>query len=90
MAEQRPAGSSGPSPAQERSTQVRDTAQEVSTQVSETVRQVSETASEYAEQGREQIEQVGQYLEDHIREKPLKSVLIAAGVGVLLGLLWKR
>jgi ElaB/YqjD/DUF883 family membrane-anchored ribosome-binding protein len=90
MAEQRPAGSSGTSPAQERSTQVRDKAQEVSAQVSDTARQVSETTSDYYEQGRAQIEHVGQYLEDRIREKPLQSVLMAAGMGMLVAFLWKH
>jgi ElaB/YqjD/DUF883 family membrane-anchored ribosome-binding protein len=31
-----------------------------------------------------------QYLEDTIRTKPLQSVLLAAGVGLLIALLWKR
>jgi len=90
MAEHRPAGSTGPSPSQERRTQGCDTTQEVRTQGRDPARHVSETASVYAEQGREQIEHAGQYLEEHIREKPLKAALIAAGIGVLLGLLWKR
>jgi ElaB/YqjD/DUF883 family membrane-anchored ribosome-binding protein len=90
MAEQRPAGSRGTSPAQERSPQVRDKAQEVSAQVSDTARQVSETASAAYEQGREQIEHVGQYLEDHIRDKPLQSVVMAAGIGMLIAFLWRR
>ena len=29
-------------------------------------------------------------LEDYVREQPLKAVLMAAGVGVLLGIIWKR
>jgi ElaB/YqjD/DUF883 family membrane-anchored ribosome-binding protein len=90
MAEQRPAGSSGTSPAQERSIQVRDKAQEVSAQVSDTAQQVSDTASDYYEQGRKQLEHVGQYLEDHIREKPLQSVLMAAGIGMLIAFLRKH
>ena len=85
MAEQRPPGSSGPSPAQER-----DQAHEVSTQVRETGRQVAQTASASYEQGREQLEQVGQSLEENIRAKPLESVLIAAGIGLFLAFLWKR
>ena len=90
MAEQRPGGSREQSPAQETRMQVRDTAQEVSAQVSDTARQVSETASAYYAQGREKIGEVEHYLEDNIRTKPLQSVLLAAGVGLLLGLLWKR
>ena len=64
--------------------------QAVSAQVSETARHIGETASAYDAQGREQIEDVGQYLEEHIRTKPLQSVVMAAGVGLLVGLLWKR
>ena len=90
MADQRPAGSSGTSPAQERSTQVYDKAQEVSAQVSDTARQVSETTSDYYEQGRKQIEHMGQYLEDRIREKPLQSLLMAAGIGILIAFLRKH
>jgi ElaB/YqjD/DUF883 family membrane-anchored ribosome-binding protein len=89
MAEQRPPGSSGPSPTQESGRQERDQAHEVSTQGSETARQVARTASASYEQGREQLEQAGQSLEETIREKPLGSVLIAAGIGLLLAFLWK-
>jgi ElaB/YqjD/DUF883 family membrane-anchored ribosome-binding protein len=119
MAEQRTAGSSGTSPAQESSRQERDKAQAVGTHVRDTARQVgdaaseydeqgrdkaqaigthvrdtaqhvSNAASEYDEQGREQIEHVGQSLEDHIREKPLQSVLMAVGLGMLMAFLWKH
>jgi len=90
MAEQRTAGSSGTSPAQESSRQERDKAQAVGTQVRDTAQQVSKAASDYYEQGREQLEYVGQSLEEHIREKPLQSVLMAAGLGMLLAFLWKH
>lgn len=90
MAEQRPTGSSGPSPAQESGRQERDHAHEVSTHVSETARQVARTASASYEQGREQLEQAGRSLEENIRERPLESVLIAAGIGLLFAFLWKR
>jgi ElaB/YqjD/DUF883 family membrane-anchored ribosome-binding protein len=90
MAEQRPSGSGERSPAQETGMQVRQTANEVSAQVSETARQVGETASQYYAQGRETMGDVERYLEDNIRAKPLQSVLIAAGVGLVLALLYKR
>jgi ElaB/YqjD/DUF883 family membrane-anchored ribosome-binding protein len=70
--------------------QGRDTAQAIGTQVRDTAQQVSKTASDYYEQGREQLAYVGQSLEEHIRGKPLQSVLMAAGVGMLLTFLWKR
>jgi ElaB/YqjD/DUF883 family membrane-anchored ribosome-binding protein len=90
MAEQGPTERSGPSPAQESGRQERDPAHEVSTQGSETARQVARTASASDEQGREPLEQAGHSLEETIRERPLESVLIAAGIGVLLAFLWKR
>ena len=90
MAEQRAAGSGSTSPAQGSAIQGRDKAQEVSAQVSDTARQVSDTVSEYYEQGREQIEHVGQYLEDHIRDKPVQSVLMAAGLGMIIAFLWRK
>jgi ElaB/YqjD/DUF883 family membrane-anchored ribosome-binding protein len=62
----------------------------VSAQVSDTARQVSETASASYAQGREKMGEMEQYLEDTIRTKPLQSVLLAAGVGLLIALLWKR
>jgi ElaB/YqjD/DUF883 family membrane-anchored ribosome-binding protein len=52
--------------------------------------QLRESASDYYQQGRERAQEWEQNIEDYVREKPLQSVLIAAGVGVLLGLLWKR
>jgi ElaB/YqjD/DUF883 family membrane-anchored ribosome-binding protein len=48
------------------------------------------TASECYEEGRKRVQQVGQTLEQRIRERPLSSLLIAAGVGCLLGLIWRR
>jgi ElaB/YqjD/DUF883 family membrane-anchored ribosome-binding protein len=90
MAEQRATGSGGTSPAQGGAPQERDKAQEGSAQVSETAQHVSETASAAYEQGREQIAHVGQSLEEHIRDKPLQSVLMAAGLGMIIAFLWKR
>jgi ElaB/YqjD/DUF883 family membrane-anchored ribosome-binding protein len=90
MAQQRTTANEDTSPAQEHSTQGRNTTKEVSAQVNETVRQVGETASQYYKQGREQLEDVTQTLEENIRAKPLQSVLLATGLGLLLGLLWKR
>jgi ElaB/YqjD/DUF883 family membrane-anchored ribosome-binding protein len=90
MTEQRSIESESASPAQERNAQGRDMVQEVSTHVSETARQVGETASQYYDRGREQFEDAAQALEENIRAKPLQSVLLATGIGLLLGLLWKR
>jgi ElaB/YqjD/DUF883 family membrane-anchored ribosome-binding protein len=43
-----------------------------------------------AVQGREYIHTWPTQLEQQVREKPLQSVLMATGIGLLLGLLWRR
>jgi ElaB/YqjD/DUF883 family membrane-anchored ribosome-binding protein len=52
--------------------------------------ELRDQAQEYYEQGRQQAMEWEQGLEDYVREKPLQSLLIAAGVGMLLGIIWKR
>src|SRR5438094_655821 len=52
--------------------------------------QLRDQASQYYDQGRQRAQEWEESLENYIHEKPLQAVLIAAGVGVLLGLLWKR
>jgi ElaB/YqjD/DUF883 family membrane-anchored ribosome-binding protein len=51
---------------------------------------VGETASQYYEQGRQQLAGLEQSLEENIRAKPLQAVLLATGIGLLLGLLWRK
>ena len=52
--------------------------------------EVRENAAEFYEQGRDKIYGVGGSFENYVRERPLKSVLIAAGIGVLFGRFWMR
>lgn len=56
----------------------------------EKVEQVRANASEYCEEGRETVQQVEHRFEQFVRQQPVKSILIAAGVGMLLGGLWMR
>jgi ElaB/YqjD/DUF883 family membrane-anchored ribosome-binding protein len=56
----------------------------------EKVAQLRASASEYCEEGRDKVQQVERGFEQYVREQPLKSLLIAAGVGILLGGLWMR
>ena len=56
----------------------------------EKIGQVRENAAEYVEQGREQVHGVACVCEQYVRERPLRSILIAAGVGLLLGRFWTR
>ena len=80
---------------------VRDKAAEVTEQVREighkvrdaatgTYGQVRDQAAGYVNQGRETAEEWEKSLETYVQEKPLQAVLLAAGVGLLVGLLWKR
>ena len=56
----------------------------------EKVEQLRASASEYCEEGRDKVQQVERSFEQFIRQQPLKSILISAGVGMLLGGLWMR
>lgn len=51
---------------------------------------VGEMASEYYEQGRDKVHGVACACEQFVRERPLRSVLMAAGLGWLLCQVWKR
>ena len=52
--------------------------------------QLREQAGEYYEQGRQRAMEMEQNLEQYVQEKPIQALLMAAGVGLLLGILWKR
>lgn len=56
----------------------------------EKVDQVRAGAADCAKEGRERIQQVEHGIEQYIRDQPLKSMLIAAGVGLVLGRFWMR
>jgi ElaB/YqjD/DUF883 family membrane-anchored ribosome-binding protein len=51
---------------------------------------VRESDADHKGQAREKVQQVERTIEEFIRERPLKTVLIAAGVGLLLGRFWMR
>ncbi len=81
--------------------QMRDTAQQVQENLRNLGGQVRDAATErygelrdqatdYYEQGRQRATEMEQSLEQYVHEKPIQSLMIAAGVGVLLGVLWKR
>jgi len=52
--------------------------------------EIRDSANEYYEMGRERVYDYEQSLEDYVREQPVKSVLIAAGVGFLFGACYMR
>jgi ElaB/YqjD/DUF883 family membrane-anchored ribosome-binding protein len=47
-------------------------------------------AGEYYEQGRQKAMEWSEDIESYVREQPIKSLMIAAGVGLVLGFLWRR
>ena len=69
---------------------LRDLGGQVRDVATERYEQLRSQATEYYDQGRERAREGEESLETYVQEKPLQAVLIAAGVGVLLGLLWKR
>ena len=80
---------------------LRDTAQQVGENLRELGGQVRDTASQqyehlrdqasdYYQQGRQRATEIEESLEQYVQEKPIQALLIAAGVGMFLGLLWKR
>jgi len=56
----------------------------------ETVGMIRENASEYYQQGVKKAQTLEKSLETKIKENPLQALLIAAGVGFVLGAVWKR
>jgi ElaB/YqjD/DUF883 family membrane-anchored ribosome-binding protein len=80
--------------AQEIGTHVRDWAHDVGGQLKEgaqgALHQAGASASQLSSQGREAVEQLEKSLEEYIRAKPLQSLMIAAGVGIVVGWLWRK
>jgi ElaB/YqjD/DUF883 family membrane-anchored ribosome-binding protein len=74
--------------------QIRDKAAEMAGAVKEAATEqyerVRDTAEEFYESGRDKARQWEQGIEEYVQEKPIKALLIAAGVGMVLGILWKR
>ena len=61
--------------------------QHVGTQVKETMQAAGTQAYE---QGRESLQDLNRTIESQIHQQPLQALLVAGGIGVLLGLLWRR
>ena len=69
---------------------LRDMGSSVRDAATEQYEHLRDTAMDYYDQGREKAQQWTQDLEGYVREQPIKSVMIAAGIGLLLGILWRR
>jgi ElaB/YqjD/DUF883 family membrane-anchored ribosome-binding protein len=67
--------------------EMRGTAKDVA---QEALQHIRENGSERYAQGRGKVLRAEHAVEHYIQQRPLKSVLIAAGVGVVLGGYWLR
>jgi ElaB/YqjD/DUF883 family membrane-anchored ribosome-binding protein len=47
-------------------------------------------AQDYYQRGRQKASELEGSFENYIQEQPIKSILIAAGVGLLVGMFWRR
>ena len=70
--------------------QAREQMDHLKNQATEYYNQGKDRVQEYYDQGRDKAMEFEQNLEAYVREQPVKSLLIAAGVGCLLGFLWRR
>ena len=69
---------------------MQETGKELRTQAQALLTQGQEVATEYYEEGRNQILAWQHQLENQVRQNPLQSVCIAAGIGLLYALLRRR
>ena len=74
--------------------ETRDTLADVGHMAKEAVQDSFHTLKDRAsvkyEEGREKVAEYRDQLAETVRGAPMKSVLIAAGVGLALGFLWRR
>jgi ElaB/YqjD/DUF883 family membrane-anchored ribosome-binding protein len=69
---------------------IREMGSQVRDMASEKYSQLRDQATDYYQQGRDRAQQWEESFESYVQEKPVQAVLMAAGIGVLLGLLWRR
>ena len=63
---------------------------EAGTRARDQIGGLRDSASAYVRQGRSRARHLETDIERSIREKPLTSVLVAAGIGCFMGFLWRR
>ena len=59
------------------------------TTLSQAIQQVRPMARQAFEESRDQSQQMVQDFEGAIRERPIRSLLTAVGIGFLIGLIWR-
>jgi len=56
----------------------------------EQVGHLRENASQFYQRGQGKVEEMERTIEEYVQEQPIKSLLIAAAAGMLLGGIWMR
>ena len=49
-----------------------------------------DAANQYLDEGRAKVRELGDSIHSKVQHQPMKSLLIATGIGFLLGVLWRR
>ncbi len=69
---------------------LQDVGADVKHRVVENIEEWRDTAAEYVEEGRNRVGELGAAVARKIRSQPFTSVLVAVGVGILFGAIWRR
>jgi ElaB/YqjD/DUF883 family membrane-anchored ribosome-binding protein len=72
-------------PAQSVTEDLKELGSRASEMAQEKLERVKAGAAEWAEEGRERVEEMGESVEQYIADHPVKSMLIAAGIGLIVG-----
>lgn len=62
----------------------------MSTASADTIAEAGHAAKDAVSAGRDKARQWEGSFEDEIRDHPIRSVLVAGGLGILAGMLWRR
>ena len=68
----------------------RDTATDLSHRAHESLGTIKEAASGYIEEGRDRVKALGRTVGGQVQEWPLPALIVAAGVGLLIGVVLAR
>ncbi len=67
-----------------------DNFKDIKERASESINNFSESMTENFDQAKEQIKEYSHVAKDYIQDQPLKSLLVGAGVGLVLGVLLSK
>lgn len=69
---------------------LREFGHEATDMAREKLHQIKDSASHYYDESKRKVGEVKESVEHFIQERPIRAVLIACGVGLLMGILVKR